>query len=392
MPNFQITSSLSRIAIIGGGRWARVIAGALIKILPLNTILSIHSKNNASALKSWIERFSFEKNITVSEEWPVLARDCKTAVIVANAARDHAYAVRRALESGAHVLVEKPVALNVEEVEKLIDLSKISNCRLASAHVFMFASYLEKFAAYTSTFGPIKSVHIRWTDPLNESRYGEKKQYDPGLPIYADCLPHVTSILWHLSPNETPLVEDVKFFRGGAYLFLKISLGRIPCTVELERNSKQRQRFVEIISQKGQAYQLDFSAEPGQIFYGSRRTSGDSEWGSSSQPLERMLSAFLECASGGKFDSRLDCTFGLSVCRLIDQTKEYYLQAQSEWLIGQFEGIMIHEPEDLEYALGELIQLDGRLAYEDLVHRIRKLQESFTGYVDERWLGRVKLV
>lgn len=62
-------------------------------------------------------------------------------VSVCSPARTHAPIVRRFLEAGAHVLVEKPIAVDVDEADELIALAEANDCILTVGHQerFVFA-------------------------------------------------------------------------------------------------------------------------------------------------------------------------------------------------------------------------------------------------------------
>ncbi len=377
---------ISRIAIIGGGRWARVIAGTLVRILPHNISLSVHSRKNVSALESWSSLPSLKQRLTISDEWPELndMRDC--AVIVVNAARDHADSVRRALEAGAPVIVEKPAALTAKEVQSLIDLSINKNVRFATAHIFMFARYLENFKNFLLSLGTIHAIRIRMADPGSESRYGDDKKFDQGLPLYADWIPHAVTILNQLTPGKTLSLNDLQFSRGGAHLILCMNCGNSICCVDLERNYKKRERHVEVELGDGKTYQLDFSSEPGQIFDGDTWTIGDLKWNHSPRPVESMLRAFLQWISSDIHDPRLDYAVGLLACQLIDQTRTPYVSAQSAWLTNQLSKMSDEDSESVDYALSELIQASGRLPEVELMRRINYLRRTYAGSINEAWI------
>ncbi len=60
------------------------------------------------------------------------------AVVIATPTRTHYELVKRALEAGKHVLVEKPLTLDVRESEELVELADKAGRILAVGHVFLF--------------------------------------------------------------------------------------------------------------------------------------------------------------------------------------------------------------------------------------------------------------
>jgi predicted dehydrogenase len=372
------------IAVIGGGRWACVLAEKLCKIVPGPVRLSVHSRHNSESVAAWMAAHALRERIHVSSEWPRSCEDT-SAVIVANAARDHEKAVEWALGAGLPVLVEKPIALNAASAQHLVDQARTRTVRLAAANVFLFASYLERFAALVSDERDIRFVRVCWMDPGVENRYGAEKRFDPGLPIFADWLPHVSSILGTLLPSSSHRCERLRFVRGGAHLELELAVGGVPCSVQLVRNGERRQRVIEV-AVSDRVLQLDFSVEPGRIGCGPTTLDGDPDWNVRESPLGLMLRAFLRWAAGGWFDRRLDTEIGLRACRLVDQTLPMYHAALLPWLTSR----LTHPgnaDEDLRYALGEILQFRGLLSTAALEREIERVRDQFAKAPDTKWLS-----
>jgi hypothetical protein len=225
----------------------------------------------------------------------------------------------------------------------------------AAAHVFLFAGYVEEFAKIITKKGVIKSIRVNWMDPLNESRYGETKSYDPGLAVYADWLPHVISILEAFTSSQTQKCTSLKFLRGGSHLNIQLMLDDILCTIELIRNGNCRQRLIEVTT-FNEIVALDFSAEPGVIISNGTIKTSDPDWYFKQKPVSRMLQAFLQGANGGVRDSRLDISIGLRASEVIDQIRPLYNSARFAWLNERLSLTQEGDDADLRYALIEILQ------------------------------------
>lgn len=344
----------------------------------------MHSRHNAELVAAWVKSQGLHQRVEVSGEWPCLLHARSTAVIVANAARDHESAAESALSQRVPVLVEKPIAPTAAASQRLADLARNSGARFAAAHVFLFARYVQRFAHLVTESGAIRSVKVRWMDPAVESRYGDEKRFDPGLPIFADWLPHVLSIANPLTCGLPPRCEHLKFFRGGAHLELELALGNIPCSVELVRNGDRRQRIVEVVTSE-KTLLLDFSCEPGTIIDGSRTSNGDPDWGRAEGPAALMLLAFLRWAAGGKFDNRLDNELGLRASEVIDQAATLYKAALVPWLTAELASS--HDAtDDLRYGLTELFQSAGLLPKTAIEEQIEQVRQRFSRLSDTTWL------
>ena len=74
----------------------------------------------------------------------------------------HYRMVKKALNYGLHVLVEKPFCFNIEEGEELIKLAKIKSCILMVAHVVRFMPPYQKLKNWidNNTFGKLKFLSL----------------------------------------------------------------------------------------------------------------------------------------------------------------------------------------------------------------------------------------
>ncbi|MCG3770998.1 MAG: hypothetical protein JW384_02178 [Nitrosomonadaceae bacterium] len=372
------------IAVIGGGRWARVLTEVLCGLVSPSVRISVHSRHNAELMAAWVSEREFRQQVHVSSDWPKFLPVESSAVLVVNAARDHERAVEMALSIGVPVLVEKPITLSAAATQRLADLARSRNVHFAAAHIFLFARYLDRFSRLVADAGGARCMRIEWTDPKIESRYGERKQYNAGLPIYLDWLPHVLSIASTLAPSFPQKCEKLELLKGGAHLALELVLGDVPCSVKLIRNADRRQRRIEVVTRR-KTLQLDFSSEPGTITADSTTINGDPDWDVKRRPAARMLGAFLQWAAGGAFDSRLDVEIGLKANQVIDQVAGMYREAMMTWLITRlaFLGPM---DDDLHYALSEILQSEASFPEVAVDRQIERVLQQFSERTATSWL------
>ena len=85
----------SHIAIIGGGRWARVLAETVGNIVPSSTLISIYSAHNANAMSLWVLEKYFKQDVRVYSDISKLKSHKIDAAIVVNAARDHVLIIEK---------------------------------------------------------------------------------------------------------------------------------------------------------------------------------------------------------------------------------------------------------------------------------------------------------
>jgi predicted dehydrogenase len=374
------------IAIIGGGRWGRVLTEVLCTITPKDTIISIYCSNNKKIVKEFVLKNKFRQNITIYNDLSNLSNQNVGAIIVANAARDHEIAIQKALNASIPVLVEKPVTISYSSTLRLVKLAQEKKIFFASGHIFLFSRYLQNFSNLVSHSGELKSINIEWSDPLSENRYGEQKSFDSSLPIFFDLLPHIISIISSIAGKSSIKYKKLLFLKGGSAIEIELMLDGVFCSVSLARNSDERRRIVNVMSD--QYFQLDFSQEPGFITKGTRIMSGDDKWNIYSRPAAQMLSAFLVQSVGGQEDPRLDNHLGLQANKLIDEILPSYNIAMISWLTEKLiKPVLIDD--DLKYALKEILLVNDYYSKETqpIIDNIIKV---FNSDSSSYWLDRIK--
>ncbi len=304
----------AHVAVVGGGRWARVYLDVLDRMLPPEVSLSVHPRRGGDAIALWAAGRP-ARRVAIEQGAPA---PCLGGVaIVANAAHDHGTAVRHLAQAGIPALVEKPLAPSWDESRRLAGLA--ATARLAPSQVFLFAGYIRNFAARVRRAGAVRSLSVVWSDPAGESRYGEVKRFDATVPVQCDVLPHVVTILELLAPGAVTLVE-ARGSRDGLLAQMDLRAGDIPCLVRLERQGEARRRLIEAVTDTG-TLQLDFAEEPGVIHQGGATDNADQEWATGPRPLSRMLQAFFAFAAGAA-DERFDMALALRAAGLSDQVTQ----------------------------------------------------------------------
>src|SRR5262245_55325397 len=97
-----------KISVVGGGRWARTIAGVLATMPDRSERITVHSPGNSAAVAAWIGQSRLGDRIRAAAAWPILEAggNHPDAVVIANRAGDHFAAAAMALRAGIPTLVE----------------------------------------------------------------------------------------------------------------------------------------------------------------------------------------------------------------------------------------------------------------------------------------------
>ena len=124
------------------------------------------------------ERFAMEFNAKVFEDAEALCADpAVAAVYVASPHQFHVEHVRCAARHGKHVLVEKPMAITVDECREMIAAAKAANVKLLVGHSHSFDQpYLRARAMIRSgAYGPVRMINaLNFTDFLYRPRRPEE--------------------------------------------------------------------------------------------------------------------------------------------------------------------------------------------------------------------------
>jgi predicted dehydrogenase len=288
------------VALIGGGRWARVLLSELCEVLPDQVSIVVYSKRNAAGMRSWLTaqpNLAAHRSIEITDNPDKLSQ--ASAAILASRARDNTIYAARCLSLNQHVFIEKPFAIDLATGRNLITLAATKQRVLAVGLELFFASYLHVFrAGLPARFTSEDELLVTWTDPGDDQRYGEVKRYDSSTSVVEDVFPHLWSLLALLCREKRWLIEEVCTLRGGARVELRLRANLVKATLVMERDAPQRARRIEY-SQGGRVSRtLDFALEPGSIALANGERIEDPLWTSVPRPLRSELTHFFAATQG----------------------------------------------------------------------------------------------
>jgi polar amino acid transport system substrate-binding protein len=132
-----------RVGLVGAGGYARKFLLPNFKAAGAD-FRSIASASGVSARDTG-EKYGFARFVSGADE--VIADDGVNLVVVATRHGSHAELARRALERGRHVFVEKPLALNDEELDAVLEAATRSEGRLLVGFNRRFSPHARRAAA-----------------------------------------------------------------------------------------------------------------------------------------------------------------------------------------------------------------------------------------------------
>jgi hypothetical protein len=255
------------VVVVGGGRWGRVLLKTLInnftELAPIYWVTKFGYKCNLS----WVKENNFAEMIILVKKFNLIAQDSKSVGFIVNQANRHFVTAIKYLNLGFNVYIEKPATFNWYQTKQLAKMASIKNRKIAVSLPYFQAKYLTFFREKIPlSIKTVKTINIIWKDSIEE-RYGLIKKYDISLPLLLDVFPHIWSILRLSFPGDAIRLSNIKLVNGGESLILFGWVGKKELCVAIMRNACQRERILTFVDDKNKKFCINFSIEPGKIYY-----------------------------------------------------------------------------------------------------------------------------
>jgi predicted dehydrogenase len=173
------------VGVIGYGYWGP------------NMVRNFYANQDAKVLK--VSDLSKDRLALVESGYPTiktttdfkeLVKDPEIdAVVIATPVSHHFPAAKEALESGKHVLLEKPMTATVEESEKLIELAEKKNVKLMVDHTFLYTGAVRKMKELVQS------------GELGDLYYFDSVRVNLGL------FQHDINVVWDLAPHDFSIMD-----------------------------------------------------------------------------------------------------------------------------------------------------------------------------------------
>ena len=148
IPNVSSTKAIKntiRIAIAGAGGFAK--AMHLPNLQSLSNYYHIQAINSRTGHNALSTAKQFNANYSTTEYEKILSDEEVDVVLIATRHNLHADMVLKALKSGKHVLVEKPLALNQNELDEIIKFYSEQELKVGSSPILL-AGFNRRFSPY----------------------------------------------------------------------------------------------------------------------------------------------------------------------------------------------------------------------------------------------------
>ncbi len=174
-----------RIAQIGYGYWGPNLLRNFMSLGNAKVELLIDSQHER--LAQAVALFPSLKTSTSADE--AFTNTEVDAVVIATPVFTHYELAKRALLSGKHVLLEKPMTASVAQAKELIDLALQKGKLLMVDHTFLYTGAVEKMKA------------LKEEGALGDLKYFDSTRINLGL-IQQDV-----NVLWDLAPHDISVLD-----------------------------------------------------------------------------------------------------------------------------------------------------------------------------------------
>jgi hypothetical protein len=200
-------SHIPRVAVVGCGYWGK---NLVRNFAELGALAGICDPDRASA-----ERLANASSSRVVDWTALLDDSAIEGVAIAAPAALHFQLARQALEAGKHVFVEKPLALEVAEAEKLCDIAARAGKRLMVGHLLQYHPAFLKLKELVSQ-GTLGRLQYIYSNRLNLGKIRREEDIQIMFPgRYNDILEAGRHYL-ALQPDFSNIDEVMARFRDRA--------------------------------------------------------------------------------------------------------------------------------------------------------------------------------
>jgi UDP-2-acetamido-3-amino-2,3-dideoxy-glucuronate N-acetyltransferase len=170
---------MPRVAVIGCGHWGKNLVRNFHR---LGALAAIHDVDPRTAAN-----ISTEYGVAAFELEAILRSDI-AAVVISAPAEQHGSLVRRALQAGKHVYVEKPLALDLREAEELCRMAEANKRVLMVGHLLQYHSAFLKLRELSNA-GTLGRLLYVYSNRLNLGRLRREE-----------------NILWSFAPHDISMI------------------------------------------------------------------------------------------------------------------------------------------------------------------------------------------
>lgn len=199
-----------RYAIIGCGRISpNHIAAALENGLEVVALCDIEE----AKMDETIEKFNLSKKIKKYVDYKLmLEKEKPELVAICTESGKHGKMALDCIEANANLIIEKPIALSLEEADLIIEKANKKNIKVSACHQNRFNKSVQKIreAVEANRFGKLMhaTAHIRWNrgeDYYKQAPWRGTWEQDGGA-LMNQCIHNIDLLRWMMGDEITEVV------------------------------------------------------------------------------------------------------------------------------------------------------------------------------------------
>ncbi len=121
----------------------------------------------------------------------------------------HATYIRKSLEAGAHVFVEKPLALTVEDAQSLVDLSREKGKKMVVGYILRVHPAWAKFVEVAQSLGKPLVMRMNLNQQSSGGQWYTHKQLMNSMSPIVDCGVHYVDIMCLMTRSNPVSVSAI---------------------------------------------------------------------------------------------------------------------------------------------------------------------------------------
>ncbi|MER1999090.1 MAG: Gfo/Idh/MocA family oxidoreductase [Lysinibacillus sp.] len=197
-------------AIIGCGRISpNHVAAALENDLNIVALCDI-DKTKAEQMK---ENFNLQPEVKLYTDYATMLKNEKIDLIgICTESGNHGQIALHCIDAGVHLIIEKPIALSLEEADLIIEKAKQKNVKVSACHQNRFNKSIQKVreAVEQGRFGKLLhgTAHIRWNrgeDYYKQAPWRGTWEQDGGA-LMNQCIHNIDLLRWMMGDEIVEVV------------------------------------------------------------------------------------------------------------------------------------------------------------------------------------------
>ncbi|MBS4212682.1 Gfo/Idh/MocA family protein [Neobacillus rhizophilus] len=199
-----------KYAVIGCGRISpNHIVAAMKNELEIVALCDVIPEN----MEDKINKFNLPKTTRLYTDYKeLLEKEHPDLIAICTESGKHGQIALDCIDAGSHLIIEKPIALSLEEADQIINKAKVKNIKVSACHQNRFNKSIQKIreAVEEERFGRMLhgTAHIRWNrgeDYYKQAPWRGTWEQDGGA-LMNQCIHNIDLLRWMMGDDIVEVV------------------------------------------------------------------------------------------------------------------------------------------------------------------------------------------